>query len=255
MNFVLRNYAAAIGLYDGSIFYTGGIDSTYSDVSKSSYIYFPEEDRAVEKAQSIQPRYTHTVCHLGNFIYSLGGRGVDGVITHCEKYSISQNSWESICPLNSGRCTFPAVVVNQELIYVFGGYTGNSRSDSIEVYDPIMNMWTLLSVKLPMPLEAHSGTLINNKEILLMGGHDSNKGTKHAIIFSTHDSEFHKVNDLPVARYLHTAFKYEDGIYVIGGEEDCYFDCFDLQSNSWKLVTNFKEVLFHSLKTFATAIV
>jgi len=54
------------------------------------------------------------------------------VLEGCERYSINLNRWESIAKLNQKRCTMPAVVFEDSYIYVFGGYEGNGRIDSIE---------------------------------------------------------------------------------------------------------------------------
>ena len=42
------------------------------------------------------------------------------------------NRWERIANLNQKRCTCPAIVFEDSYIYVFGGYEGSGRIDSIE---------------------------------------------------------------------------------------------------------------------------
>ena len=72
------------------------------------------------------------MAHQQNFVYAIGGRSINGVLDACERYSINMNRWEKIAKLNQKRCTSPAVVFEDAYVYVFGGYEGSGRIDSIE---------------------------------------------------------------------------------------------------------------------------
>lgn len=128
----LQSYSVAIGLNDGCILITGGLNSTFTNVSGSVYLYNTENEAVSEKASLMQSRYTHALAHQGNYVYALGGRSINGVLDACERYSINLNRWEKIAKLNQKRCTMPAVVFEDSYIYVFGGYEGSGRIDSIE---------------------------------------------------------------------------------------------------------------------------
>jgi hypothetical protein len=54
------------------------------------------------------------------------------VLDLCERYSINLNRWEKIAKLKQKRCTMPAVFFEDSYIYVFGGYEGSGRIDTIE---------------------------------------------------------------------------------------------------------------------------
>jgi hypothetical protein len=95
-------------------------------------MYDTINETAQEKATLLQSRYTHSLAHSGNFVYAIGGRSINGVLDGCERYSISLNKWETIAKLNQKRCTMPAIVFEESYIYVFGGYEGSGRIDSIE---------------------------------------------------------------------------------------------------------------------------
>lgn len=90
----------AIGLNDGCILITGGLNSSFTNVSGQVYMYDAINETAQEKAMLLQSRYTHTLAHSGNFVYAIGGRSINGVLDGCERYSISLNKWEPICKLN-----------------------------------------------------------------------------------------------------------------------------------------------------------
>ena len=50
------------------------------------------------------------------------------------------------------RKNLTACALNKNLIYVFGGKTNTMMTDSVEKYNVTLNEWTILKVKLPMPL-------------------------------------------------------------------------------------------------------
>jgi len=78
----------------------------------------------------------------------------------------------------------PAVVFEEAYIYVFGGYEGSGRIDSIEQYDVTNDVWTVLALKFPLSVEAETATLISANEIIILGGHDNSAGTKDAMILN-----------------------------------------------------------------------
>ena len=95
-------------------------------------MYNTENEACIEKTSLNQSRYTHSLAQQGNFVYAIGGRSINGVLESCEGYSINMNRWERIANLNQRRCTTPAIVFEDSYIYVFGGYEGSGRIDSIE---------------------------------------------------------------------------------------------------------------------------
>ena len=42
---------------------------------------------------------------------------------------------------------------SSKVVLVAGGYNGNENLDTVELYDPLKNKWTLHSAKLPLPLQ------------------------------------------------------------------------------------------------------
>ena len=52
-NLALQSYSHAIGLNDGTIMIAGGLNSSFTSVSGSVYIYNPEAESAIEKASLI----------------------------------------------------------------------------------------------------------------------------------------------------------------------------------------------------------
>lgn len=117
-------------------------------------------------------------------MYAIGGRSINGVLDVCERYSINLNRWEKIAKLNQKRCTMPAVVFEDSYIYIFGGYEGSGRIDTIEQYDVTNDIWTVMAIKFPLSIEAETATLISANEVVILGGHDNSAGTKDAMILN-----------------------------------------------------------------------
>ena len=46
------------------------------------------------------------------------------------------------------------------------------------------DIWTVLTIKFPLSVEAESCTLISSNEVVLLGGHDNSAGTKDAMILN-----------------------------------------------------------------------
>lgn len=64
-------------------------------------------------------------------------------MTECERMNIDTGRWEQIASLNEPRCT-SMVYVFKDKIYVAGGFfTTGKRLKSIEIYDPVSDIWYL----------------------------------------------------------------------------------------------------------------
>jgi influenza virus NS1A-binding protein len=70
-------------------------------------------------------------------IYAIGGYNGKDYISTVERYNITENTWESICDLNSSKCTMSAVVSPDfQSLFVIGGFNGVQLNE-IEQYDPL----------------------------------------------------------------------------------------------------------------------
>jgi hypothetical protein len=254
-NLVLQSYSVAIGLTDGTILITGGLNSTFTNVSGNVSLYNPGNETCSEKSPLLYNRYTHALAHYGNFVYAIGGRSINGVLESCERYSINLNKWEKIAMLNQRRCTMPAIVYEDMYIYVFGGYEGTGRIDSIEQYDIANDIWNMMKIKFPLSVEAETATLISKNEVLILGGHDNSAGTKDAMIVNLETHNFLKIPPMEHERFLHSSFAYENFVYVIGGVENCECQRMNVNTNKWESITSYKDSITNNLQTFSAAAV
>ena len=149
----------------------------------------------------------------------------------------------------------PAIMFEDSFIYVFGGYEGSGRIDSIEQYDVVNDVWMVLPLKFPLSVEAESATLISSNEVLILGGHDNSAGTKDAMIVNLETNQFIKISPMPNERFLHAAFYYDDHVYVFGGVENGLCQKTNVNDFQWQTVQSYKELINYNLQTFSAAAV
>jgi N-acetylneuraminic acid mutarotase len=84
----------------------------------------------------IYARKEHATIFLNGFVFAIGG--YDGnskeMLSTCEKYDFAQDKWTLVDSLNQQKCAFAATGVENKLIFVFGGYNGRERLNTIERY-------------------------------------------------------------------------------------------------------------------------
>ena len=163
------------------------------------------------------------------------------------------NRWEKIASLNQERCTSPAIVFEDSFIYVFGGYEGSGRIDSIEQYDVQNDQWSILPVKFPLSIEAATTTLISSNEVIILGGHDNSAGTKDSMMLNLETMKFIKLNPMPYARFLHNAYYFNNCVYVFGGVDNCSCQKLTVNDFQWQQVASYKDFINYNLQTFASA--
>ncbi len=61
-------------------------------------------------------------------------------------------TWKIAPRMNSPKCAFAATSMNNKYIYVFGGFDGQKRLNTIEKFDETSNKWTTLEIKLKSSL-------------------------------------------------------------------------------------------------------
>ena len=74
------------------------------------------------------PRYGHASLYINQLVLVMGGFNhrddeaeAPNSLHTCEKYSIKENEWTPIAPMQHERSYFSACRVKEEFVYVFGG--------------------------------------------------------------------------------------------------------------------------------------
>ena len=80
---------------------------------------------------------------VNGLLYAVGG--YDGPIRQdVECYNPDLNQWTYVSPMNIAREN-ASVVTHDGLLYAIGGYgTSDERLQSVEVFNPETNIWTVL---------------------------------------------------------------------------------------------------------------
>jgi Kelch motif len=116
--------------------------------------------------------------------YCVGGYSIkEGALAHVERFSLDTKEWSEIAPMSIKRISPGACSIGETHIYVFGGRSeGDEFFDSIERYNVELDLWNMLTVKLPRKLcnlFAFSFTANSQDNILVMGGLKKSHENEH----------------------------------------------------------------------------
>jgi len=129
----------------------------------------------------IDGMYGYSLSGVDGKIYVIGGNEENQILDRVQIFSIADNTITTAQSMLTGRYQHTSTVVDRK-IYVIGGLLVPSRSsscvpksyhpesDSVEVYDPVLNTWTVAS-SIPTPRFSHNSTLIDGK-IHVRGGYE-----------------------------------------------------------------------------------
>jgi len=113
-------------------------------------------------------RYGHIMKYLNGFVYAIGGFShkdlpdeLPVTLASCERYNHHDNSWAYISTMNEPRAFAAAVCLENQFIYVFGGFKDYLPQSTIEKYETLNDNWIQLHIKLPVPLAKHGALLLD----------------------------------------------------------------------------------------------
>lgn len=268
---VPRAYHSATVQFDGRVLVAGGLNEAgrnqseagrqpegttptlwqQLDIGASASISDVERYDASADAWSlvsplIEARADHcAVCLHSGQIMIIAGSGSRGTLDSVELYNPSKNCWTATQAMSTPRFAHTATVLDTGLVMVCAGnnlYQGEGHVlDSVEIYDPICNGWTV-APSIPVARMNHSATLLASGEVLVLGGYSAtrNAAIDDASLFDPVNRTWRNVKPLPQRRMQHTATRLKDGqVLVVGGtdepfdpgREDAYL--YDPNSDSW----------------------
>ena len=117
-----------------------------------------------------------------------------------------------------------ATLLNDGTVLVAGGsdLANQETLDSAEIYNPATGTFTLLSNTLNTARVGHTATLLNNGQVLIVGGYDPEFGLiADAELYDPPTQTFIDLGDTNDPRYAHTATMLQNGqVLITGGEID-----------------------------------
>ena len=121
-------------LIDSRIYVPGGYDST-GQITSTLEIYEPCSDTWTVGEALPTPLCAYAIAAYNGSAYLFGGWDGASFTNRAYRYDVQEDTWYEISPLSVAR-GFAAAVVADGLIYVIGGYDGDTEYDLCEVYDP-----------------------------------------------------------------------------------------------------------------------
>lgn len=118
---------------------------------------------------------------LDNSIYVLGGSDSNQTdLNKCEKFSLIENVWRPIAPMNLSRNGTAAVILDHfRLIFTFGGNNHKVGSlTKIEKYEIDFDKWSILSISMKHAIHDLSAFSVGKERVLIFGGHTNTEPSK-----------------------------------------------------------------------------
>ncbi|XP_037033869.1 actin-binding protein IPP [Bradysia coprophila] len=141
-------FSMGVVSFEGLIYVVGGC-TTSSRHLADLLSYNPVTQEWTYLAPMQTGRSQLGVAILGRYMYVVGGNDrFSEVLRSVERYSFDDNEWTVVSPMTVNRAS-PAVASADGLLYVAGGdqtcevnfYRAQITISSVEVYDPLTDMW------------------------------------------------------------------------------------------------------------------
>lgn len=135
------------------------------------------------KASMAVSRSSHgcTINVHKNEIYVAGGYHNGDLTRTCEAYSLKDQRWRNLPPMNEAKCSVTLCTLNGRYLYCFGGLSKQDSGSafllgSIEVLDleDPQARWLMLSIKIPHIVCDIGALPLNETDVLLFGGWNKN---------------------------------------------------------------------------------
>jgi len=186
------------------------------------------------------PRYGGATFVYGDYLYIVGGITARGVTTLVERVYLKDFSRAYVAPLPAGRAFFSHGLVDSKF-YVLGGIdVGSTPTNTIFVYDVIVDSWSTLTVTLPKKIAWCSSAVLNGK-IYVIGGQDDEGN----ILNTTY--EFNPTNNTVSAKALLNRARQNHACATLGGKIYCFggddgssnlnsIESYDPSTNTWTVL-------------------
>lgn len=166
-------------------------------------------------------------------------------IRQCEYYDFSTNKWgEFTCELPSRRCRSGVAVFNGT-IYAIGGFNGQIRVRTVDVFDPKLNQWTQCA-----SLEARRSTLgacVLDGLVYAIGGFDGTIGLQSAEVYNPITRSWRFISPMSTRRSSVAVAALNGLLYAVGGYDgasrQCLssVECYSPEKNKWSRIADMSQ--------------
>ena len=181
------------------------------------YNIIPGKWTVTSPLNAVRAYHTATKLLNGNVLIT-GGNNQTKQLRSCELYDVQSGTWSFVDSLHEARMYHSSILLPNGKVLVAGGKNYDYPQDpwlkSCEVYDPVLNEWTLVN-DLGMQRSSHYSILLDNQKILFAGG-IFGSSTWELYDINTYHSEY--IDNFPFTKEIQTANLLDDGrVLSIGG--------------------------------------
>lgn len=205
---------------------TGNVVVTVGGVSSSGLNFAVQSGGFVASSGQMGiSRFGQTATQLATGqILITGGMSTSGVANSAELYTPANQTFAAANVMNVARWLHTATLLNDGTVLIAGGsdLANQETLDSAEIYNPATGTFTLLSNTLNTARVGHTATLLNNGQVLIVGGSDPETGLiADAELYDPPTQTFIDLGDTNAPRYAHTATMLQNGqVLIAGGQTD-----------------------------------
>jgi len=205
--------------HNGKMYVFGGQMESLSGAVNSAAKFDPKTGKwsTLEKMPTARGKLGAVV--LGDLIYVVGGMSPTGhSLNTVEAYDTVTGKWETLADLTVPRDSAAVIAINGK-IYVFGGRNRfvNDELNTVEVFDPSMKTWSLLSSTLPTPRRSLLVTSVNNDAILMGGESDHNLFSTNQF-YDTSSNRWYTLPPLPYPVAAPSGGRIGNQVFLVGGD-------------------------------------
>ncbi|WP_018344946.1 kelch repeat-containing protein [Cytophaga aurantiaca] len=166
--------------------------------------------------------FRNQLCFLFFFVYTLTSSGQTVSVTGS---------------LNSGRQYHCSEILSNGNVLIFGGHNdvaaNNIIYSSSEIYNPSTQTWAY-SGNMNVPRLNCTSVLLNNGNVLVMGGWNYHDGFSSCEIYDAATGTWKFAGSMHQERFLHASIKLRDGRVLVVGGGDSKVELYDPETDTWR---------------------
>ena len=193
----------------------------------------------------LSPRFAHEVATAGDDIFVIGGTDGNVGYSSVETRKVTgSGEWHYVSPMPIPRGNHAVGVVGGQ-VYAAGGLVGESSTDAVDRYDPLLDEWSPVP-PLPVPLAAASAAGLGGKLYVAGGSVGDSDTDEHAtdavLVFDPAEKRWAPVAPMLTPRARFRLAATENHLYAIGGLSSRLQDVLDSveryspETDTWEAV-------------------